>query len=55
MRVGVGRVEPQRVAVARLRLRVAAEVMEDVAKVEVRLEDVRLERDRALVERLSLL
>ena len=52
MRVGVERVEAQRLAVARLRLREAAEVVVDVAEVEVRLEEIGLEADRALVERL---
>ena len=52
VRVRVGRVEAERFAIARLRLGVVPEVVEDVAEVEVRLEDVGLERDRALVERL---
>jgi len=45
VRLSVGRVEAQRLAVARLRLDVAREVVEDVAEVEVRLEDVGFERN----------
>ena len=54
VRVGVERIEPQRLAVAGLRLRKAAEIVVDVAEVEVRLEEVGLEADRPLVERLRL-
>ena len=54
MRVGVVRVEPQRLAIARLRFREAAEVVVDVAQVEVRLEEVVLERNGALVQGLRL-
>src|SRR5438876_8723206 len=53
MRVGVVRIEPQRLAVAGLRLGEAIEIVVDVAEVEVRLEEIRLEADRALVERLG--
>ena len=49
MRVGVGRIQPQRIAVTDARLGVAAEIVEDVSQVEVRFEDVGLERDGALV------
>ena len=52
MRVGVVRVETERLPVAGLRLGEAAEVVIDVAEIEVRFEEVGLEADRALVQRL---
>src|SRR5262249_32441865 len=54
MRVGVGRVEPQRLPVAGLRFGEPSEVVVDVPEVEVRLEEVGLESDCPLVERLCL-
>src|SRR5207249_3666882 len=54
MGVRVERVQPQRLAVAGLRVGKAAEIVIDVPEVEVRLEEIGLERDRALVERLRL-
>ena len=54
MRVGVVRIEAERLAVARLRFGEASEVVVDVAEIEVRLEEVGLEADRALVQRLRL-
>ena len=54
MRVGVCRIQRERIAVAGLRLRVTPEVVKDVSEVEMRLEDVWFERDGALVERLRL-
>ena len=54
MGIRVGRVQPQRVAVADLRFDVTSEVVKDVAQVEVRLEHIGLEGDCAFVERLRL-
>src|SRR5260221_9004418 len=52
VRVRVRGVEPDGLAVARLRLAEAAEVVIDVSKVEVGLEEVGFEADGAFVERL---
>ena len=52
MGVGIERVEPERLAVAALRFRETAEIVVDVAQVEVRLEEIRLEADRPLVKSL---
>ena len=49
MRVRVEGIEVQRLEIAGLRLGEAAEVVVDVAEVEVRLEEVGLEADRARV------
>ena len=54
MGVGVERVQPQRFAVAGLRVGEPAEIVVDVAEVEMRLEEIRLQTDRAFVERLRL-
>src|SRR5439155_3450741 len=54
VRVGVERVEAQRLAIARLRLLEPPEIVVDVAEIEMRLEEVGVEPDRALVERLRL-
>ena len=54
MRVGVERVEPERFAIAGLRLGKPPEIVVDVAEIEVRFEEVRFETDRPLVERLRL-
>ena len=53
MGVRIEGVQAKRVAVAGERLGVPAEVVQDVAKVEVRLEHVGVERDRALVQCLG--
>jgi hypothetical protein len=54
MRVGVGGVEGDGSAVADERVFVPAQVVVDVPEIEVRFEAVRIEADRALVERLRL-
>ena len=54
MRIGIERIQAERLAVATLRFREAPQVVVDVAEIEVRLEEVGLETDRALVERLGL-
>ena len=53
MRVRVRRVDSKRLAIALLRFFVATEVVKDIPQIEMRLEHTRLERDRALVERLG--
>src|SRR5207245_9851954 len=54
VRIGVERVQPQRFAIAGLRFRNGADVAVDIAEIEVGLEEVGLEADRALVEGLRL-
>ena len=54
VRIGVGGIEGHGVAVAGQRALVPPQVVQDVSKVEVRLEAIRLEADRPLVERLRL-
>ena len=54
MRVGVAGVQGDGVAIAHERTLVAAEIVVNVAEVEVRFEAFRVERDGALVQRLGL-
>ena len=48
--IGIGRVERDRLAIAAPGLRIAPQVVKDVAQVEVRLEHLAIETDRTLVE-----
>ena len=54
VRVGIAGVERDGVAIAAQRAVVPAEIVLDVAEIEVRLEAIGVEADRALVERLRL-
>src|SRR5262245_26875559 len=54
MRVRVERVERERLEIAGVCLREPSEIVVDVAQVKMRLEEIGLQTDRALVKRLSL-
>ena len=54
MRIGVIRIEAVRLAVARLRLREAPEIVIDISEIEMGLEEVRFKADRPLVEAQAL-